>query len=439
MANVYVDSNAAGAGTGADWANAYVTLGAALAAKAAGDDFWVAHNHAETAGAAKTHTSPGTAAAPCRVICVNSAGSVPPVSADLATTGTVTTTGNFAMTFAGYAYCYGLTFSAGSGNSSAAHININTAAAGQWDFHSCKLVLGSTNNAPNIIAGSGTIVNVQTQWVNTTVQFGATGQSITTNGSRFIWRGTASAIAGATFPTNLFESAGFGFNVLVEGVDLSALTSGKTLAAAQNVAGKTHFRDCKLGSSVTIAATPAGPGAAETILTNCDSGDTVYRAEKYSYMGTETTETTIILTGGASNGTTGFAKKIVTTANAKPLLPFEALPIKFWNETTGSAITVTLQGIWGGGAVPNNNDIWVEAAYLGTSGFPLASFISDGLADPIATAAGQDAGSGTWGGSTTKFKLNVTFTPAEKGEIWLYVKAGAASSTFYIDSKPVVT
>src|SRR4029077_14277585 len=99
MANVYVDSNAAGAGTGADWANAYTTLGAALTAKAAGDSFFVAHNHAETAASAKVLTSPGTVSNPCFIYCVSSAGSVPPVSADLRTTATITTTGAFAITF----------------------------------------------------------------------------------------------------------------------------------------------------------------------------------------------------------------------------------------------------------------------------------------------------------------------------------------------------
>src|SRR5690242_12430843 len=118
MAHVYVDSNATGAGTGADWANAYTTLAAALTAKAAGDNFWVAHNHAETQTSAMTLTSPGTAANPCTVACVNKAGSVPPVSADLRTTATISTTGANAITAQGYMYCNGITLSAGSGAAS---------------------------------------------------------------------------------------------------------------------------------------------------------------------------------------------------------------------------------------------------------------------------------------------------------------------------------
>ena len=98
-------------------------------------------------------------------------------------------------------------------------------------------------------------------------------------------------------------------------------------------------------------------------------------------------------------------------------------------------MTATVQGIWGGGAVPNNDDIWCDVEYLGSSGSPLASFVNDGKADILASNAAQDAGSGTWGGSTTKFKLNVTFTPQQKGWILLRVKAAKASSTFYIDPK----
>ena len=153
----------------------------------------------------------------------------------------------------------------------------------------------------------------------------------------------------------------------------------------------------------------------------------------------QSVETTIVRTGGASDGTTTIAQKIVTTANAKWVTPFRSIPVTFWNETVGSAITVTLQGIWGGGAVPNNDDIWLEVEYPGDASFPTGSFANDGKASNLATNAAQTAGSGTWGGSTTKFSLDVTITPQNKGPITLYVICGAASSTFYIDPKPIVT
>lgn len=222
-----------------------------------------------------------------------------------------------------------------------------------------------------------------------------------------------------------------------EGIDLSALGSGKTLVGAITVGSTVLFKDCKLGASVTVATVPAFPGATVTDLVRCDSGDTNYRTERYRYEGTQTTETTIVRTGGASDGTTLFAWKIVTTANSERYLPFECLPISIWNETVGSAITLTVQGIWGGGAVPTNADIWMDVEYLGTSGFPLGSIVTSGPADQLAAGTNLPAGSGTWGGSTTKFALTMSITAQEKGPITVYVKAAAASQTFYID--PLIT
>lgn len=90
MANHYVWSGATGGATGADWADAYLTLAAAATGSVAGDTFYVAHDHAETQASAMTITFPGTEASPNRVYCVDRAGSVPPVAADLRTmTGSV--------------------------------------------------------------------------------------------------------------------------------------------------------------------------------------------------------------------------------------------------------------------------------------------------------------------------------------------------------------
>jgi hypothetical protein len=434
MASVYVHSGAAGAGTGADWANAYTTLAAALTAKAAGDDFWIAHDHAESSAAVQALTSPGTAANPCRVICVNRSGSVPPVSADLRTTGAVTTTGNNGITFQGFAYCYGTTFNAGTGVVGAA-ITISSSSTSAWSLDACALnKLGTSASSAAIVIGTASAnVGSMVTLHNTTVKFGVIGDGITVRGCELIWRHTPSAIQGAALPTTLFAST-LKAGVLLEGVDLSALASGKTLVGPLVASSNYIAKDCQLGASVTIAATPSNHGPKVSFV-RCDSGDTNYRTERYAYEGTQTTETTIVRTGGASDGTTPISWKLVTTANSKRHLPFEALPISIWNETTGSAITLTIEGIWGGGAVPTNADIWMDVEYLGTSGFPLGSFATSGPADQLAAGTNLSAGSGTWGGSTTKFKLEKTITPQEKGPLTVYVKAALPSSIFFIDPK----
>lgn len=432
MANVYVRSGAAGAGTGADWANAYTTLSVALAAKAAGDDFWVSEDHSESTAGAITPTSPGTSATPCRIICVNHAGSVPPVSADLATTAVVATTGSSNITIGGMAYCYGISFTAGDSTGTA---GIRWANACYWRHESCKFKLGGSNTANQFQIQN---IGVRLFWKNCTLQFSSTAQNIGINGGVLEWTHTASAIAGATFPTSLISSSSYG-TVYCFGLDLSALGAGVNLLNADTAALETTFEDCKLNASVTKIATLTLAYANRAVFIRCGSSGVNYQFEKTDYSGTETTETTIVRTGGASDGTTGVAKKIVTTANSKWYLPFEAIPINIWNDVSGSSRTVTIEGIWGGGAVPNNDDIWIDVGYLGSSGDPQASLATSNKADALAAGSAVSTSAASWGGSTTAFKLTATFTPQQKGPLVIRVKAAKASTTFYIDPKAAIS
>lgn len=437
MADRYVWNAAAGSGTGATWANAHTTMAAAITASTAGDRFFVAHDHAETTAAALPLTFKGTQAAPDQIICANRAGSVPPVSADLRTTGTVSTTAAASnITINGTFYCYGLTFQAGS-VASAANIVIGT-AAGKCTFKNCNLTLNNTNGASTITFGPAAI-STQTSiaFNDVKLKFNNVTQSLVgASGLRFDWVG-GSVDAAGTVPTTLITSGTRAGAMYLEGVDLSALGSGKTIFAIQTSYISCSLKDCKLGTSVTVAVTPSNQ-ASRLLLVRCDSGDTNYRQELYAYEGTLTTETTIVRTGGASDGTTLISWKVVTTANSKWQAPCELYPITIWNETVGSSITLTVECI--ASAVLNNDDIWMDIEYLGTSGFPLGNFATSGKADILATNAANPTSTQTWGGALTgKFKLTKAITPQEKGPITVYVKVGKASQTVYVDPKITVT
>lgn len=431
MANVYVRSGAGGAGTGADWANAYTTLAAALTAKAAGDDFWVSEDHAETQTGAMTLTCPGTAGTPCRIICVDHTGTVPPVSADLRTTATISTTTTGTITATGFYYCYGIIFSAGNGANSVAISLANTAGNSQT-YEACAIRIGGTTGGNiNLNVGTGvTILN------NTTIQVAAVGSGITARG-KILWRNTAAAVTGATVPTTLFGT-GSGI-VYCEAVDFIGMST-KTLVPNQTAASNQYtFKDCKLPASITVAAAQTGgPNLNDILVVRCDSGATNYRQEKHGYAGVLTTETTITRTGGATDGGQLISWKVVTNAGSKLAAPFDTFPIQIWNAST-SSITVTVYGIWGGGAVPTDADIWLEAEYLGDAATPQGSFATNGKANPLATNANQSADGSTWGGSTTAFKMALTFTPAQAGPITLRVRCAAATTTFYIDPKPEIS
>jgi hypothetical protein len=417
----YVRSGASGSNNGTSWTNAYTTLLAALTAAAAGDTVYVSEDHSESSSSLLKHTSPGTVTSPVKVICVDHAGTVPPVSADLRTTALLTTTSGATEAFDtsdSFTVYDGIKFTSNSG------INFAWNPRVFLKFRNCTLKQsGSGGSYTQQQSGART-------WLeNTTLEFGSTTQPMLID-NELVWRNTASAIQGATIPSTLFSTA-VG-NLYLDGVDVSAIT-GTIFGATTNQIMRAEMVDCKVNASATIGSTPTKSGYIK--YTRVDSGGTNYKHGLIKYEGTQSVETTIVLTGGASDGTTTISWKIVTTANCSEHFPFESLPIAIWNDTTGSSVTATVQGIWGGGAVPNNDDIWCDVEYLGSSGSPLASFVNDGKADILASNAAQDAGSGTWGGSTTKFKLNVSFTPQQKGWILFRVKAAKASSTFYIDPK----
>ncbi|RWF66629.1 hypothetical protein [Mesorhizobium sp.] len=434
----YVRSGAGGAANGTDWANAYLTLAAALTASAAGDTIYVSEDHAASSASTQTYTSPGTAASPVRVVCVNHSGSVPPVSADIRTTATEATTTSNSMTFDGSFCVYdGITFTCGSSSLSASMTVLN-ATDKIVKFRNCALRLGTSSASAQIALGTASAGGASVELENTTVQFGHASQKITCS-AEILWRDTPSAVTGATIPTSLFTVAAStrGAHIECRGVDLSALGSGKTIFtnSAGQIAAQLVLMDCKIDSAVTLCSRPAARGEGGLDYVRVDSGGTNYKHGRVRYEGTQTEETTIVRSGGASDGTTAIAEKIVTTANCSEHFPFKSPPIAIWNDTTGSSVTATIEGIWGGGAVPNNNDIWLEVEYLGSGSSPNASFAYNSKADILASASALSAGSGTWGGSTTKFKLAVTFTPQQRGWLFAYVNAGAASSTFYIDPK----
>ena len=420
-------------------ANAFTTLTTAFVTEVAGDTLYVAHDHAESTAAAITLTSSGTFGSPTKIVCVDRGGTVPPVSADRRTTAQVSTTGASAINMAGFAHYDGIIFNAGTGAVGVtAHINLASTGNGLWQrFDNCSLRLNATG-ASNIIVTGSTSGGHLIELNNTTVSFAAVGHSIT-NQSIWRWRNTVSALLG-TIPTVLFvTNLARGGSVECIGVDFSAAGSGKTLAGT--TAGTQSFIykfiDCKLNASVTKSTVPSGLGATEVDFIRSGASGVNYAVYRHRSSGALQEETTIVRTGGATDGTTPIAWKIDTTANCTYSMPFECPPIAIWNDTTGSAKTATVEGIWGGGAVPLDNDIWLDVEYLGDASSPQGSFVNDGTPDLLATAANQATSSVTWGGSTTKFKLAVAFTAQQKGWVYARVKCAKASSTFFID--PLVT
>ena len=178
---------------------------------------------------------------------------------------------------------------------------------------------------------------------------------------------------------------------------------------------------------------------------NCDSGDTNYRLWIEDYAGSIKSETTLVKTGGASDGDTPLSWKMATTANAEYPLVLLRSPEIFSERitSTGSAKTITVDILHDSATALKDDEIWLEVQYLGTSGFPLGSFANDSKADVLAAGANQASSSATWTttgmGNPNKQKLEVTFTPQEKGVAIVTVCMAKASYTVYVDPLAVVS
>lgn len=447
MANIYVRStDGDDVSDGLSWANAKATLAGALAIASGADTIWVSQAHAETAAGAKAHTFPGlTASATCMVLCGDDAAE-PPTA--LATTATITTTGNNAITFpSGYGYVYGITFNSGTGSSSAADMAFGSSAAGSGIvFQTCVFKMISTSSSSPFLfgpTGSNSVDDVYLEFLDCTFSFGSTGQALRLNNGIIIFRNLALNASGS-IPTNLFDNLSGASNavrLLVESSDLSAraFTNLFSLGGATN--SIYVIRNCKLPASITLSNAIVNlPGMVSIHMENCDNADTNYRMEKRVNGGRILSETTIVRTGGASDGTTPLSWRMVgvSASNERQrfFLPLASPEIVQWNEVTGSAITVTVE-IVNDGTTLQDDEVWLEVCYLGTSGVPLATCIRDRMTNILSTPADQTSSSEAWTttGLTTpvKQKLSVTFTPQEKGFIHAKVMLNKIDTTIYVD------
>jgi hypothetical protein len=428
VANLYArSSDGNNADNGTTWALAKATLAGAAAIDAAGDTIWLSQSHSETG--ATSYISPGTVAAPVLLLCGNDSAE-PPTA--LATGASLASSANNAIgVTTGYSYVYGITMTAGA-STGAADMNLTAA---QLDMQQCTLRLGSTGNGKYTIGSASGRVRL----TNCTMKFSAAGQTIqpsTAGASVEILGGGLES--GTTSPTTLVTAMGAGAHIAFSGFDLSAAGSAMNLCDATAADAKACFRDCKMPASWSGSLHSGTPGNGSIFeMFNCDSADTHYTYRKHTQIGTVRDETTLVRTGGASDGATTYSYKLVSNANAEhPLLTLDAPEMVRWNDTVGSAITVTVEFLHDSVTNLTDKDIFLDVMYLGTSGVPLASFVSDG-ASVVATAADQAASSETW--TTTgmtnpnKQKLSVTFTPQEAGFIHAVPRLAKASTTVYVD------
>ena len=418
---------------------------------AAGNTVYVGDNHAESQTTAINISPSLTTSSVGRILCCSHSGSYPPTSANLTTGATISTTSGATINFSplgGGIYVYGIAFLAGVGGANNAFIVLAPVNA-FYSFDNCLFKLATTFSN-DLITLSSTSAGVVV-WNNCTVYFGNITQYIDVGVVNFIWQNTGQILAtGSLLPSTngliTNQSSSRLSNIVLEALDLSQITGNIFGQITPYEMGNWLIKDCKLNASA-VFLTPSAFGETVQIIRS-DSGATAYKSARYQYEGTETTETSITRVGGASDPTgQAQSRKIVTTANSQWLRPFKAEPYAIWNPTTGANVTVTVCGTVNAGALPNNDDIWMEVEYLGSLSFPIGTIVNTTKANLLAANAVVASDSSTWNGGGSgagwsPFKLVATLSSPKPGLAGLlYVRPSIAkpSATFYLDPNPVLS
>lgn len=412
------------------WTAPHASIAKAVTWMAAGDTLYVNSAHDYQWADSATIQIPGSAAALSRILSVNDGLELTPGASE-----TCAGAANIALNVQGYGYLYGVTLQGGS--------NLSTVSLHDYrnEFYlvleQCTITVKS--NGSLVIGEPYNGESGLVELIDCTVSFNHAGGYVALYGQELRMRGCS--VTG-TAPTILFQAASYGGpNLVVSGTDLSVLGSGKSLVKGDsNYHISAHFENCKLGSDVSLTSAAAyAQGGVTVTMVNCDSADTNYNYQKTCYQGTITDATATYR--DATDGTTAFSRKMVTTAGANFISPLVSDPIAVWNETTGSAVTVTVEVVTDNVTL-TDAEAWIEVEYLGTSGVPLSLFTSDRAANILATPANQTASSVTWTGAPgtpVKQKLSVSVTPQEKGPILVRVMLAKASTTMYFCPKVDIT
>lgn len=447
MANFYVRSAAAGAGTGADWANAFTTLTAALSGRAATDVIWVANDHSESTAGAVTLTCPTTPG--LQILGVNTNSTEPPTALN-STPAAIVAVGasNSELIVNGFAYINAITFNGGTNASSSCRVSLGVAATPHGlVLDNCALVLrtaSSTAFMPFGSAASSSSDDVSVRLINTTLKFGNAGQSLTMRGGRMHFKNVTLDSSGST-PTTLITGANAcNGSLLWEDSDLSGeaftnLVNQSTFTSTYDIT----FRNCKLPASIVpVTGAHPGPGGLTLRMHNCDSADTHIRFEEDSYQGVLANKTGAWVRTGGATAKDGTAFSVfVFGVNANFFSPLRCIEFARYNNVIGSSQAAIVEILRDSVTNLTNANIWLELSYLGTSGVPQGTIGSDRAATIMTTPADHASSSVTWDttgmANPKKQKLSVTFTAQEEGWLIGRVMVAINSSSIYVD--PIMT
>ncbi len=429
------------------WAKAATSLQTALTeATGSGDIVAIQYNGVPSADSAIAADKTWTIGGNILIIASTNSGTdtiTPTPMGDINYLGAASTAYSLTIQGAFNVRLHGITFRcAGTGPK-----NIKTAASdlAHYEFEGCIFYNNNNDYRGAITFGPSGLRTGQAyvKLVNCELLFGHVSQKVIFNAKAVLenCRLHASTVAPNV---GLFNLGGVqdvsGSTLDASNCDFSLLGSNAIFVDPVAAPGTAWLRNCKLGAGFAGLGPGTNLSGHETFLFNCSSGDQHYHIGHYNPLGSTICETGIYANDGAQyDGTNYVSLRINTTANCSILTPYTSPWFEQYHDAT-SAITPSVEILRDGSATAYQNDeVWGEFGYQGTSGSTQGSVVTDRAAW-MASPADQTGGVGTsgWtgeGGTAWSGKLNPTaaITPAEIGMLRARVVVAEPSITVYVD------
>jgi len=362
---------------------------------------FIGDDHSETA------TTAYTPSFPCQVLCVDHTAAFPLTSANLKITALLTLIGGSANFWNGVlnGYVYGLQIV--NSTSTTQQVIAGALGSARVYFEQCLFSLTTATANVRLMLGDNANVGGVCTFRNCTFNISAASQNVLINGPvRMEGCSLTGSFGGSA--NQIFSGAGVFVNFVAEGCDFSTNVSSGANLVGTGSSGQPYgymlFKDCLIRSDYTAVYRGGDAGMAQLVieLQRCDSGGTNYRNERHSALATELTSVAVIRTNGAVDGSTAISHSIAASANAfNGSNVFGAMPLVIWNATTGANRNVTLYGIANDSRVPTNDELWLDAEYLGSSSSPEGSYGRGSKANILATGSVLTADTSAWDSAAT--------------------------------------
>jgi len=425
-----------------DWNNASCILWyVGSYAKANGDTILIHKAHAEVTAINSYRIAFGSLTDPCYFYCVDKADDslssgavvgIEPVSASEV----------YAPNFTGYGFSYGVCYKSDEymivGGGVDSHVVLSGPGVVIWlnNAAAARIIGAYSGNATvglTILSG-----DIQFDYIGSYVRLTATSSF------RFKWKG-GSFISAVGCTLLLAGSTGNRIAV-IEDVDLTQVGEGATATSllsntSTNIADAIIISRCKLPDDAgftPVTGLREGSGGSGLKMHHCSAGNRYYDFYEESYEGECEDETTLVRTGGASDGTTGMAIKMVSVANVdEGFYGLESPPIHGWTDSNTEK-TFTVEILHDSATALQNDEIWLELEYPANNTDGLGAVASSRMA-PLGTPADTPDSDETWEtgamANPNTRKISVTVTPGKAGPITARVYLAKASTTVYVDAK----